>query len=202
MSIIAGIGWHMVGAASAASFYAPIEKVKKWSWETTWAVAGIFSWILLPIGVSFLLLPHYRRVLCLNPIGGAVEGRALRSHVGRRQRELRPHHAPPGHVARHRRGHRRHTGRGHPGAAAHAWPGRDPLPDPRWPAQPWPACWWPSSAWLSSPMPGTRKRSSSRPASPPNSTYGWGWRWRSCAASSRPECPSPSMRPRPSSRRR
>jgi L-rhamnose-H+ transport protein len=59
MSIIAGIGWHMVGAASAASFYAPIEKVKKWSWETTWAVAGIFSWILLPIGVSYLLLPHF-----------------------------------------------------------------------------------------------------------------------------------------------
>ena len=24
----------------AASFYAPIGKVKKWSWETTWAVAG------------------------------------------------------------------------------------------------------------------------------------------------------------------
>lgn len=58
-SIIAGIGWHMVGAASAASFYAPIEKVKKWSWETTWAVAGIFSWILLPIGVSLVLLPHF-----------------------------------------------------------------------------------------------------------------------------------------------
>jgi L-rhamnose-H+ transport protein len=49
----------MVGAASAASFYAPIGKVKKWSWETTWAVAGFFSWILLPIGVSFLLLPDF-----------------------------------------------------------------------------------------------------------------------------------------------
>ena len=58
-SIIAGIGWHVVGAASAASFYAPIEKVKKWSWETTWAVAGFFSWILLPISVSFLLLPNF-----------------------------------------------------------------------------------------------------------------------------------------------
>src|SRR5580700_2028851 len=58
-AILAGIGWHMVGAASAASFYAPIEKVKKWSWETTWAVAGLFSWILLPISVSFLLLPHF-----------------------------------------------------------------------------------------------------------------------------------------------
>ena len=57
MAILAGIGWHMVGAASAASFYAPIEKVKKWSWETTWAVAGIFSWILLPTTVSLFLLP-------------------------------------------------------------------------------------------------------------------------------------------------
>jgi L-rhamnose-H+ transport protein len=49
----------MIGAASAASFYAPIEKVKKWSWETTWAVAGLFSWILLPISVSLLLLPSF-----------------------------------------------------------------------------------------------------------------------------------------------
>jgi L-rhamnose-H+ transport protein len=57
--ILAGIGWHVVGAACAASFYAPIEKVEKWSWETTWAIAGLFSWILLPIGVSLLLLPDF-----------------------------------------------------------------------------------------------------------------------------------------------
>lgn len=69
MSIISGIGWHMVGAASAASFYAPIEKVKKWSWETTWAVAGIFSWILLPIGVSLLLLPHFGAFYASIPSG-------------------------------------------------------------------------------------------------------------------------------------
>jgi L-rhamnose-H+ transport protein len=60
IAILAGIGWHIVGAAMAASFYAPIEKVKKWSWETTWAVAGFFSWILLPIGVSLILLPDFR----------------------------------------------------------------------------------------------------------------------------------------------
>jgi L-rhamnose-H+ transport protein len=59
LSIIAGIGWHMLGAACAASFYAPIEKVKQWSWETTWAVAGFFSWILLPISVSLVLLPDF-----------------------------------------------------------------------------------------------------------------------------------------------
>ena len=58
-SVIAGIGWHVIGAGMAASFYAPIEKVKKWSWETTWAIAGLFSWILLPIGVSLVLLPDF-----------------------------------------------------------------------------------------------------------------------------------------------
>lgn len=58
-SVIAGIGWHVIGAGMAASFYAPIEKVKKWSWETTWALAGFFSWIILPIGVSLILLPNF-----------------------------------------------------------------------------------------------------------------------------------------------
>ncbi|MGA2673571.1 MAG: L-rhamnose/proton symporter RhaT [Terracidiphilus sp.] len=70
-SILAGIGWHMVGAASAASFYAPIEKVKKWSWETTWAVAGFFSWILLPISVSLFLLPDFRAFY------GSMDGHVL-----------------------------------------------------------------------------------------------------------------------------
>jgi L-rhamnose-H+ transport protein len=58
--ILTGIAWHMVGAASAASFYAPISKVKRWTWESTWAVAGIFSWVLLPICVSAILLPDFR----------------------------------------------------------------------------------------------------------------------------------------------
>jgi L-rhamnose-H+ transport protein len=49
----------MLGAASAASFYAPIGRVKRWTWETTWAVAGVFSWVLLPICVSLFLLPHF-----------------------------------------------------------------------------------------------------------------------------------------------
>lgn len=59
ITILAGIGWHMVGAACAASFYAPIEKVKKWSWETTWAVMGFISWFLLPLTMSYILLPRF-----------------------------------------------------------------------------------------------------------------------------------------------
>ena len=67
IAILAGIGWHMVGAACAASFYAPIGKVKKWSWETTWAVAGFFSWILLPISISYILLPNFHAYYAAQP---------------------------------------------------------------------------------------------------------------------------------------
>lgn len=59
MSALIGIGFHALGAAMAATFYVPIERAKNWSWETTWAFSGIFSWILLPIGVSLLLLPDF-----------------------------------------------------------------------------------------------------------------------------------------------
>ena len=49
----------MIGAASAACFYAPFKKVKKWSWETMWSVGGIVSWIILPWAISALLLPNF-----------------------------------------------------------------------------------------------------------------------------------------------
>jgi|SRR5476649_1789475 len=58
-SIIMGIIWHFVGAASAACFYAPLKKVRHWSWETMWSMAGFFSWIILPWVVSWILLPDF-----------------------------------------------------------------------------------------------------------------------------------------------
>ncbi len=57
MSVIAGIGWHMVGAASAAAFYAPYKKVKGWSWELMWAIGGMFSWVIMPWLVTSFLVP-------------------------------------------------------------------------------------------------------------------------------------------------
>jgi L-rhamnose-H+ transport protein len=56
---LVAIGWHLLGAVMAATFYVPIERVKTWTWETTWSISGLFSWILAPIGVSLLLLPNF-----------------------------------------------------------------------------------------------------------------------------------------------
>ncbi|AFJ45221.1 L-rhamnose/proton symporter RhaT [Shimwellia blattae] len=57
-AITMGILWHLIGAASAACFYAPFKKVQKWSWETMWSIGGIVSWIILPWAVSAALLPN------------------------------------------------------------------------------------------------------------------------------------------------
>ncbi|WP_368900260.1 L-rhamnose/proton symporter RhaT [Mixta calida] len=58
-AILAGIFWHLVGAASAACFYAPFKRVRHWSWETMWSVGGVMSWLILPWAVSAVLLPDF-----------------------------------------------------------------------------------------------------------------------------------------------
>ncbi len=51
-AITMGILWHLIGAASAACFYAPFKKVKHWSWETMWSVGGIVSSAYPSLGQS------------------------------------------------------------------------------------------------------------------------------------------------------
>lgn len=47
----------MLGSMAAASFYVPIKKVKKWSWETYWIVQGVASWLIAPWIFSLLTVP-------------------------------------------------------------------------------------------------------------------------------------------------
>ena len=58
-AITMGIFWHLIGAASAACFYAPFKKVRGWSWETMWSVGGTVSWLILPWTISAMLLPDF-----------------------------------------------------------------------------------------------------------------------------------------------
>ncbi|MGL4858300.1 MAG: L-rhamnose/proton symporter RhaT [Enterobacteriaceae bacterium] len=58
-AIVVGIFWHLVGAASAACFYAPFKKVRQWSWETMWSIGGLISWLILPWSISYILLPDF-----------------------------------------------------------------------------------------------------------------------------------------------
>jgi glucose uptake protein GlcU len=48
MNPILGVFFHWLGGFASGSFYVPFRGVKRWSWETAWLVAGVFSWILAP----------------------------------------------------------------------------------------------------------------------------------------------------------
>lgn len=48
MNPILGVLFHWLGGLASGSFYVPFRGVKRWSWETSWLVAGVFSWIVAP----------------------------------------------------------------------------------------------------------------------------------------------------------
>jgi L-rhamnose-H+ transport protein len=58
-----GILCHWIGGLAAASFYLPFARVRRWSWETSWLVAGVFSWIVAPWVFATLLVPDVPGVL-------------------------------------------------------------------------------------------------------------------------------------------
>jgi L-rhamnose-H+ transport protein len=50
-----GVVFHWLGGLASGSFYVPFKGVKKWSWETYWLVGGIFSWIICPWGIAYIM---------------------------------------------------------------------------------------------------------------------------------------------------
>jgi len=48
MNPLLGVFYHWLGGLASGSFYVPFRGVKRWSWETAWLAAGVFSWIIAP----------------------------------------------------------------------------------------------------------------------------------------------------------
>ena len=47
-----------VGAFCQSSCYVPINKIKKWSWESYWLIQGIFAWLVFPFLGALLAIPE------------------------------------------------------------------------------------------------------------------------------------------------
>jgi len=58
-----GVGYHSIGAFSAASCYTPQKQTKLWAWEVYWITQATFAWVILPIIFAFLTIPNYVGVL-------------------------------------------------------------------------------------------------------------------------------------------
>jgi L-rhamnose-H+ transport protein len=60
---ISGVVLHAIGGLAAGSFYAPLKKVRRWSWESSWMVMGVAAWLLAPWVVAWLTIPDLFSVL-------------------------------------------------------------------------------------------------------------------------------------------
>ena len=57
-AILFGLLIIAVGAYCQSSCYVPINKIKKWSWESYWLIQGIFAWLVFPSLGALLAIPE------------------------------------------------------------------------------------------------------------------------------------------------
>ena len=53
-SPLLGVLLHAIGGFAAGSFYAPLKKVERWGWESSWLVMGLAAWMVAPWGVAWI----------------------------------------------------------------------------------------------------------------------------------------------------
>jgi L-rhamnose-H+ transport protein len=53
-----GVIYHWIGGLASASNFIPFRGIKRWSWEIYWIIQGIAAWIVAPIVLALLLVPH------------------------------------------------------------------------------------------------------------------------------------------------
>lgn len=63
MQIILGVIFHFIGGFVSGSFYIPFKKVKGWSWESYWLIAGVFSWLIVPPLVAWVTIPNFTEII-------------------------------------------------------------------------------------------------------------------------------------------
>lgn len=62
-SIFLGLLIIAVGAFCQSSSYVPINKIKKWSWESYWLIQGVFAWLVFPLLGALLAVPSGHSLL-------------------------------------------------------------------------------------------------------------------------------------------
>ena len=63
MLVLLGVFFHALGGFASGSFYLPYQRVRGWAWESYWLVGGLFSWLVAPLVLGGLTVPHLGAVL-------------------------------------------------------------------------------------------------------------------------------------------
>jgi len=88
-----GVLFHWLGGLASASNFIPFRGIKRWSWEIYWLIQGVAAWLIAPILIAGIFVPHLFSILerspsatieyaifwgCLWGVGGLTFGLAIR----------------------------------------------------------------------------------------------------------------------------
>jgi L-rhamnose-H+ transport protein len=62
-----GVVYHWMGGLASASNFIPFRGIKRWSWEIYWLIQGVAAWIIAPMILGLLLVPHMFGILRAAP---------------------------------------------------------------------------------------------------------------------------------------
>ncbi len=68
MEQLLGVILLATGGFSAASFYVPSYRIRKWSWETYWISLGFVAWLIMPTVSGLLTTPDLWGILDTSPL--------------------------------------------------------------------------------------------------------------------------------------
>jgi L-rhamnose-H+ transport protein len=58
-----GVIYHWIGGFASATNFIPFRGIKRWSWEIYWIIQGFAAWIIAPIVLATIFVPHVFRIL-------------------------------------------------------------------------------------------------------------------------------------------
>ena len=58
-----GVVYHWIGGLASATNFVPFRGIKRWSWEIYWIIQGIAAWLIAPMVLALLLVPHLFQIL-------------------------------------------------------------------------------------------------------------------------------------------
>ena len=53
-----GVIYHWIGGFASATNFIPFRGIKRWSWEVYWLIQGFAAWIVAPIVLAAIFVPH------------------------------------------------------------------------------------------------------------------------------------------------
>lgn len=62
-----GVFYHWIGGFASATNFIPFRGIRRWSWEIYWIVQGVAAWLIAPLLIASLFVPHLLGILRHSP---------------------------------------------------------------------------------------------------------------------------------------